>query len=145
MSFFKCPFPSFLFGFITSITLFYTLNKLNSNKKKKLIKPSFSSSSSSSSSSSNSSSNSSSHPYQEELDVILECIKEAGDNIKNALENDKLINSKGRVNDFVTETDKNNEDLIFSKLRKHFPNHKFIGEVNFYFYFIFYFILFYKY
>jgi inositol-phosphate phosphatase/L-galactose 1-phosphate phosphatase len=30
--------------------------------------------------------------------------------------------------DLVTETDKACEDLIFNHLRKHYPDHKFIGE-----------------
>jgi inositol-phosphate phosphatase/L-galactose 1-phosphate phosphatase len=30
--------------------------------------------------------------------------------------------------DLVTETDKACEDLVFNHLRKHFPDHKFIGE-----------------
>ncbi|PWZ53871.1 Inositol monophosphatase 3 [Zea mays] len=39
----------------------------------------------------------------------------------------KNVEHKGQV-DLVTETDKACEDLIFNHLRKHFPDHKFIGE-----------------
>ncbi|KAG8062681.1 hypothetical protein GUJ93_ZPchr0003g16518 [Zizania palustris] len=39
----------------------------------------------------------------------------------------KNVEHKGQV-DLVTETDKACEDLIFNHLRKHYPDHKFIGE-----------------
>jgi hypothetical protein len=69
------------------------------------------------------------HSYEKELKVALECVHLAGEKLREALESDKLIHSKGRANDFVTETDRSNEELIFTKLRQHFPHHKFIGEV----------------
>ena len=33
----------------------------------------------------------------------------------------------------VTETDKANEKLVYELLKKHFPEHQFIGEVRFWF------------
>jgi fructose-1,6-bisphosphatase/inositol monophosphatase family enzyme len=41
----------------------------------------------------------------------------------------KAVKEKG-VADFVTLTDVDNEELIFSSLKTKFPNHKFIGEVH---------------
>jgi hypothetical protein len=115
MSLSKCPFPSFLFGALTASSLLYFYHQYFQQKKilRNLLSPN----------------QFSTHPYEQELKVALECVYEAGDNLKAALQNEKLIHSKGRANDFVTETDRNNEELIFQKLRQHFPNHKFIGEV----------------
>eukprot|EP01041_Mallomonas_annulata_P011185 gene11185-23372_t len=65
--------------------------------------------------------------YENELRVATEVAVEAGDNILAALNNPKKVDSKGAI-DFVTETDKNNEILIFNALRKNFPSHVLIGE-----------------
>jgi hypothetical protein len=113
MSLSKCPFPAYLFGALTASSLLYLYHHLRRKNFRTLSFNHFSA-----------------HPYEKELEVALKCAYEAGDNLKAALENDKLIHSKGRANDFVTETDRSNEELIFQKLRKHFPTHKFIGEVS---------------
>ncbi len=112
MSLSKCPFPAFAYGAITTAIIFYSLKHLQSQSKHKNLLPKLNH-----------------HEYEEELEVAIDCAIRAGEKIKLALENDKLIHSKGRANDFVTETDKGNEELIFSTLRQRFPHHKFIGEV----------------
>ncbi|TVU46310.1 hypothetical protein EJB05_05836 [Eragrostis curvula] len=61
------------------------------------------------------------------LAVAVEAAKNAGQIIRNGFYQTKNVEHKGQV-DLVTETDKACEDLIFNHLRKHFPDHKFIGE-----------------
>ena len=120
----KCPFPAFLFGALTASSLYYLYSQYTQQQQQQQHKeksslrtllpiPQFSSP----------------HPYEQELKIALECVHEAGYQLNLALQNEKLIHSKGRANDFVTETDQKNEEIIFQKLRKYFPSHKFIGEV----------------
>nr|CAB3494070.1 unnamed protein product [Digitaria exilis] len=59
--------------------------------------------------------------------VATEAAKDAGEIIRKGFYLRKNVEHKGQV-DLVTETDKACEDLIFNYLRKHFPDHKFIGE-----------------
>ncbi|XP_020093141.1 inositol monophosphatase 3 [Ananas comosus] len=61
------------------------------------------------------------------LAVAVEAAKSAGDIIRKGFYQTKHVEHKGQV-DLVTETDKTCEDLIFHFLRKHYPDHKFIGE-----------------
>ncbi|KAL6893484.1 hypothetical protein ACP4OV_007582 [Aristida adscensionis] len=61
------------------------------------------------------------------LAVAVDAAKNAGEIIRKGFYETKNVEHKGQV-DLVTETDKACEDLIFTHLRKHFPDHKFIGE-----------------
>lgn len=67
--------------------------------------------------------------YDKELTVAITLALEAGKNILDVIDNFKNVDRKGAV-DFVTETDKNNEKLIFKKLQQMFPEYSFIGEVR---------------
>ncbi|MQL99860.1 hypothetical protein Taro_032589 [Colocasia esculenta] len=61
------------------------------------------------------------------LALAVEAAKNAGQVIRKGFYQTKHVEHKGQV-DLVTETDKACEDLIFCHLKKHFPDHKFIGE-----------------
>lgn len=61
------------------------------------------------------------------LAVAVEVAKAAGDVIRKGFYQKKNVEHKGQV-DLVTETDKACEELIFNHLKKHYPDHKFIGE-----------------
>ncbi|MCL7049994.1 hypothetical protein MKW94_003443 [Papaver nudicaule] len=61
------------------------------------------------------------------LSVAIEAAKRAGEIIRTGFHEKKNVEHKGQV-DLVTETDKACEALIFSHLKQHFPEHKFIGE-----------------
>uniref|UniRef100_A0A0E0KFY0 Inositol-1-monophosphatase n=1 Tax=Oryza punctata TaxID=4537 RepID=A0A0E0KFY0_ORYPU len=61
------------------------------------------------------------------LAVAVDAAKNAGEIIRKGFYQTKNVEHKGQV-DLVTETDKACEDLIFNHLRKHYPDHKFIGE-----------------
>jgi hypothetical protein len=122
MSLSKCPFPTFLLGAVTAASALLYLYHQHNRQRSSLIKKE-------SKTSISDSLINSPHSYEKELKVALECVHLAGEKLREALESDKLIHSKGRANDFVTETDRSNEELIFTKLRQHFPHHKFIGEV----------------
>ncbi|CAN6479110.1 unnamed protein product [Victoria cruziana] len=61
------------------------------------------------------------------LTEAIEAAKGAGDVIRKGFYQSKHVEHKGQV-DLVTETDKACEELIFNHLKKHFPDHKFIGE-----------------
>lgn len=52
---------------------------------------------------------------------------EAGHAMRLIIDHEKVIENKA-ANDLVTETDKQNEKLIFNGLREKFPSDKFIGE-----------------
>lgn len=68
--------------------------------------------------------------YENELKIAIGLALQTGHNIKEALNKYKSIDKKGDGEiDFVTATDKENERIIFTELQKHFPTHKFIGEV----------------
>lgn len=67
-------------------------------------------------------------PYSKEISEATGIILLAGSQLKSAIDDtNKLITNKGDV-DFVTETDKSIEELIFNHLKRKFPSHKFIGE-----------------
>jgi fructose-1,6-bisphosphatase/inositol monophosphatase family enzyme len=72
--------------------------------------------------------NSSTNKYINELIEAVNISYIAGNNISNVINSDnKEISLKSTI-DFVTNTDKENERLIFNKLKEEFPNHNFIGE-----------------
>lgn len=64
-------------------------------------------------------------PY---LDVALAAAREAGAVIAAAWNAPKQIDTKSGDADLVTETDKKCEELILTRIRDAFPDHKFIGE-----------------
>lgn len=61
------------------------------------------------------------------LAVAVDAAKSAGEIIRKGFHEKKNVEHKGQV-DLVTETDKTCEDLIFNRLQKHYPEHRFIGE-----------------
>ncbi|KAH7673301.1 inositol-phosphate phosphatase / L-galactose 1-phosphate phosphatase protein [Dioscorea alata] len=61
------------------------------------------------------------------LAVAVDAAKSAGEIIRQGFHQKKNVEHKGQV-DLVTETDKACERLIFDHLKKHYPEHKFIGE-----------------
>lgn len=61
------------------------------------------------------------------LAVAVDAAKIAGEIIRKGFYLKKNVEHKGQV-DLVTETDKACEDVISQHLKRHFPNHKFIGE-----------------
>ena len=69
--------------------------------------------------------------YSLELVEAIKVSLKAGEKILEALNDSfaaKSVSNKGSI-DFVTQTDKDNEKLIFDSLKCSFPNHQFIGEV----------------
>ncbi|KAF8391649.1 hypothetical protein HHK36_023956 [Tetracentron sinense] len=66
---------------------------------------------------------------EEFLDVAVDAAKKAGEIIRRGFHQKKHVEHKGQV-DLVTETDKACEDLIFSHLKQHYPEHELIGEVT---------------
>ncbi|XP_003743657.1 inositol monophosphatase 1 [Galendromus occidentalis] len=69
---------------------------------------------------------------QKELDEFFHCaldlVKEAGQMVRSAIQEDKQVETKASFADLVTETDKGVEKLLISKLSEKFPGHSFIGE-----------------
>ncbi|MCR4783338.1 MAG: inositol monophosphatase [bacterium] len=70
---------------------------------------------------------SSNQDYQKFLDVAIEAAQEAGKVIREGFGQKHHIDKKGRI-DVVTEVDKKSEEIIFSFIRKHFPEHSILGE-----------------
>ncbi|CAA3017772.1 inositol-phosphate phosphatase [Olea europaea subsp. europaea] len=64
---------------------------------------------------------------EELLVQAVDAAKSAGEIIRSAFYQTKLVEHKGEV-DLVTETDKKCEEFIFNFLKQHYPDHKFIGE-----------------
>jgi fructose-1,6-bisphosphatase/inositol monophosphatase family enzyme len=63
------------------------------------------------------------------LELVKQIAIEAGELITHVWGTNKPFDCKdGKSNDLVTQTDKKVEQFIFSKLRAHFPDHKFLGE-----------------
>ncbi|RWS09127.1 inositol monophosphatase-like protein [Dinothrombium tinctorium] len=60
--------------------------------------------------------------------VAINVALAAGNMMKSASGGEQRIEQKLSPVDLVTETDKAVEAFVFNELRKHFPNHKFIGE-----------------
>ncbi|CAH1176272.1 unnamed protein product [Phaedon cochleariae] len=63
---------------------------------------------------------------QEYLDFILPLIKEAGKELLTA--DNYQVEHKKEVYDLVTIYDRRIEDILINKIKKKYPNHKFIGE-----------------
>ncbi|WP_088104956.1 inositol monophosphatase family protein [Halalkalibacter urbisdiaboli] len=53
---------------------------------------------------------------------------EAGEKVKQSLENPIHIESKSNPNDLVTEVDKAIEQFFYEKITQHYPDHLFLGE-----------------
>lgn len=67
--------------------------------------------------------------YREYLEVALAAAREAGAIIKAAWDQPRKVEHKGTF-DLVTETDKQCEETVLTRLSSAFPTHKFIGEEN---------------
>ncbi|CAA3017773.1 inositol-phosphate phosphatase [Olea europaea subsp. europaea] len=67
------------------------------------------------------------YSLEELLVQAVDAAKSAGEIIRSAFYQTKLVEHKGEV-DLVTETDKKCEEFIFNFLKQHYPDHKFIGE-----------------
>lgn len=116
----KCPFHVFVAGMFAStlvsvtstIVYRYGLVHLIENKKKRIPKELMGT------------------EYDKMLEVATNLALKAGENILEAIKSKSMsISMKGSTGiDFVTETDKLNENIIFTTLKKQFPNHRFIGE-----------------
>ncbi|KXZ45857.1 hypothetical protein GPECTOR_50g651 [Gonium pectorale] len=68
------------------------------------------------------------HRYVEYVSVAVDAAKAAGEVIRQAFKQPKKVQEKLNHADLVTATDKAAEDLIFSRIRRSFPDHRFIGE-----------------
>ncbi|OQR75972.1 inositol monophosphatase 1-like, partial [Tropilaelaps mercedesae] len=60
--------------------------------------------------------------------TALELVKEAGLMVRNAIKEEKKVETKAGFADLVTETDKSVEKLLIGKLSAKYPYHEFIGE-----------------
>ncbi|XP_067834356.1 inositol monophosphatase 2-like [Heptranchias perlo] len=67
-------------------------------------------------------------PLEECLEAAVQVALGAGQIIREALRNEKRVQTKSSAADLVTETDQIVENLIISTLKKKFPSHRFIGE-----------------
>jgi len=118
----KCPFHSFMLGAISTGVALYLMEMYALHRKKgRLVVTA------KSSLASESLVLETSELYEKELRIATTIAIEAGNNITSALKKPKNIDLKGDI-DFVTQTDKSNEKLIFTSLRENFPSHVLIGE-----------------
>lgn len=62
------------------------------------------------------------------FEVAQKLVDQAGEVIREAIEQKKNVTEKNSMFDLVTETDKAVEDLLINGLKKSFPKHEFIGE-----------------
>jgi hypothetical protein len=116
----KCPFHVFVAGAlastlvsVTSTILYSYSRQLRLNGKRKRVPKELSGTN-----------------YDAMLEVATSLALKSGENMLEAIKSKSLsISTKGSTGiDFVTETDKENEKLIFETLKKRFPSHRFIGE-----------------
>ena len=109
----KCPGQSIALGIFVGTALSYLISSYSFNRKEVIIIP---------------------HELQgtildRELRAAIDVALQAGRNISDAIQKSKNISSKDDLKvDFVTDTDRGNEMLIFSELKRLFPTHLFIGE-----------------
>ena len=111
----KCPAQSFLLGVFCTTAIGFVFSEYFSNNKRK---------------------SNFSIPKElldtdldKEMKIALEIALKAGENIIKGIKSSKEIDSKDTLKiDFVTQTDKDNELLIYNNLSKRFPTYKFIGE-----------------
>ena len=61
------------------------------------------------------------------MEVAVQAAQAAGEQIKQAFNEDKNIQFKGKL-DLVTATDQHCEQTISATINQAFPDHKFIGE-----------------
>jgi inositol-phosphate phosphatase/L-galactose 1-phosphate phosphatase len=113
---FRCPLHTVALGATCAFTLVYVIQTVQRRRLKndKRIPRSFYKSS-----------------YLKEISSATTIALKAGEKIRAATENkEKNITNKGDMDlhDFVTQTDKDNEILIFDHLRSTFPSYLFIGE-----------------
>lgn len=67
-------------------------------------------------------------PYREEFCVALQLVRSAGDVIRGAISQAKVVSEKSSATDLVTETDQAVEKMLQSALLEKYPNYRFIGE-----------------
>jgi inositol-phosphate phosphatase/L-galactose 1-phosphate phosphatase len=113
---FRCPLHTVALGATCAFTLVYFIQTVQKGRRKndRRIPGSFYKSS-----------------YLKEISSATTIALKAGEKIRAATENkEKNITNKGDIDlhDFVTQTDKDNEKLIFDHLRSSFPSYLFIGE-----------------
>ena len=60
--------------------------------------------------------------------IAVQLAAEAGHMIASASKSDKNVQQKEHRSDLVTDTDRAVEEFLFTQLRQHFPDHRFIGE-----------------
>lgn len=117
----KCPFHVFVAGFTTSsaiittsILLYHYASRKSTSKRQSRLPDDYIES-----------------IYDKAFELATQLALKAGSNITEAISNKgkAVISVKGSTGvDFVTETDKENERMIFHELRKIFPDHVLIGE-----------------
>ena len=105
----KCPFHTFSAGVAVAVAVPFLVNLFNKPKVPYNLKY-FSN-------------------YSKELSIAVSSALEAGKNMLKVLNDEKQEIEKKSTNiDFATDTDRENERLIFDKLRNSFPDHILIGE-----------------
>ncbi|KAF7667740.1 hypothetical protein LDENG_00050840 [Lucifuga dentata] len=67
-------------------------------------------------------------PWQEAYDQAVAVANTAGEEIRQALENEIKVTTKSSSVDLVTKTDQRVEKIIITSLKSKFPTHSFIGE-----------------
>jgi fructose-1,6-bisphosphatase/inositol monophosphatase family enzyme len=65
---------------------------------------------------------------EEWLQNAIDAALQAGDMIRNALQNQRFTESKENPADLVTATDKAVEEFLFNHFKKCYPDHQFVGE-----------------
>lgn len=69
-----------------------------------------------------------SHNLDNYMEVAVGLVKEVGSIIKTRIWSKKTVETKDSNIDFVTETDKEVEQILINGLKSSFPDHQFIGE-----------------
>ena len=65
---------------------------------------------------------------REKIDFTLDLVKRAGENIKELMINDVVIDTKSANNDFVTNVDKQTELFLVNGIKERFENQDFLTE-----------------
>ncbi|XP_050016331.1 inositol monophosphatase 1-like [Alexandromys fortis] len=67
-------------------------------------------------------------PWQECMDYAVTLARQAGEMIREALQNEVNVMFKSSPADLVTVTDQNIEKMLLSSIKEKYPSHSFIGE-----------------
>jgi len=62
------------------------------------------------------------------LSFVEALVRKTGDTVRQALQNDKKVETKSNITDVVTETDRAVEAALVTGIQTEYPDHKFIGE-----------------